>query len=168
MKAISAALFQSALPIPQGASSSQCPNVLDKHSKTSWQKAHIRAHTARDSIVMTMFADKVVAAMLRAAAGVPVNGAVTPVDSFSPLLLKAVLSLVLSASPEPSVDFMVVTAAASLARILGWTTTLELGAVPLEEAEHLFACGEIVGRCHSRHLWPTGPSHRPDGCHTSG
>ena len=52
----------------------------------------------------------------------PVTGSVTPVASFSPSILRAVLSLVMRASPEPSVDFMTVTAAASLARILVWIT----------------------------------------------
>jgi hypothetical protein len=88
------------------------------------QQAHMRASTVRVRAVVSMF---VVEAVLRdSTAALPVTGAVTNVDSFSFSFLRAALSLVLRASPKPSVDFMVVTAAASLARILVWTTTLEL------------------------------------------
>ena len=82
----------------------------------------MRAATVRDRAATSICA---VDDVLRAAVE-PVAGAVTPVDSFRPSFLRAVLSLVLSASPEPSVDFKVVTDAASLARILVLTTTLEL------------------------------------------
>ena len=56
----------------------------------------------------------------------PVTGAVTPVDSFSPCFLRAVSNLVLRSFPEPSVAFIVLTAAASLTRILVLITTPEL------------------------------------------
>jgi hypothetical protein len=99
------------------------PQGVEHPLQKAQMRAVTRANTVKDRAVTSIVT---VEAVLRAAADVPVTGAVTPVVSFSPSFVRAELILALRASPEPSVDFMVVTAAASLARILVWTTTLEL------------------------------------------